>query len=71
MVANLTPGPALGLSSRDSLFTSRDFGDFGGASYDVSRDDKSFLMVQPEERSARLVVALSWGAELAARLGKP
>ena len=70
MVANLVPGSTLGLASRDSLFTMRGFGDFGGASYDASRDGKSFLMVVPEERSVRLVVALNWGAELAARLGR-
>jgi serine/threonine protein kinase/Tol biopolymer transport system component len=71
MVANLASGPALSLASRDSLFVGHSFGDFGGASYDVSRDGKTFLTVQPEERTARLVVALNWGAELAARLGKP
>ncbi|MES1260052.1 MAG: protein kinase [Gemmatimonadota bacterium] len=71
MEANLAPGPTLALASRDSLFVARGFGEFGGSSYDVSRDGKSFLLAQPEERSARLVVALNWGAELAARLGKP
>ncbi len=71
MVANLTAGPTPNLASRDSLFTGKGFGDFVGASYDVSRDGKSFLTVQPVERSVKLVVALNWGAQLAARLGKP
>ena len=71
MVANLLPGPTLRLASRDSLFIGRGFGGFGGSSYDISRDGKSFLTVQPEERNVRLVVALNWAVELAARLGKP
>jgi eukaryotic-like serine/threonine-protein kinase len=71
MVARLLPGPTLGLASRDSLFVGSGFGGFGAASYDVSRDEKRFLTVQPEERNVRLVVALNWGAELAARPARP
>jgi len=40
-------------------------------SYDVSRDGKRILMLEPNDDQLELVVSLNWGAQLAARMAHP
>jgi Tol biopolymer transport system component len=68
IVANLTTGPALAVSSRQTLFS----GDLasGGvhANYDVAKDGHHFLMVNSEAAPADLTVIVNWLADVKRRL---
>ncbi len=69
MVAGLSPRPKLALVSRDSLPVGFLSSRLSSASYDVAQDGKEFVTVEPEKGHTRLVIALHWGTQLAARLG--
>ena len=57
--ASLTFGPQPSVVSRTPLFAGRYIEDF-----DVSRDGKQFLMIEPEASGLELVVVPSWRSEL-------
>ena len=65
IAADIVTSPAFTVTSREALFTDHFLGTRSTASYDVSRDGKTFLMIGSSSESAqRIVVVTGWLDEL-------
>jgi Tol biopolymer transport system component len=67
MAAKIVTTPAFAVTSRTSLFADLFSSRGGVATYDVARDDKSFLMVSRGDGRERIIVVTGWLRELKAR----
>jgi hypothetical protein len=67
MAVNVTTTPTFTVLSRQKLFEGRFSGGTRHASYDISRDGKSFLMLKPDDDNLELIVVSNWLAEPRAR----
>jgi len=72
MEARLTAEPNVSVVARDSLFSAPFVGGQpNSANYDVSRDGRRVLILEPNDDQLELVVSLNWGAQLATRMEHP
>jgi Tol biopolymer transport system component len=64
MQATVSTSPALAVTARDTLFQGPYATDIYHPGYDVTPDDQSFIMLQPDEQARQLVMIVNWTAEL-------
>ena len=72
MMASITASPNLVVARRDTVFTDRFLRARGrsAASYDVSPDDKQFLMLSGGDEQQKVIVVFGWLDELRERMAQ-